>query len=65
MIINHIEKGENFHTDGNKSANVRIQMYEFFFANVLLKSMKVPFLEDTYMISFFERIVRKRDTKAK
>jgi hypothetical protein len=38
-------------------------MYEFFFSNALLKSMKIPFLEDTYMIAYFERVVRKRDTK--
>lgn len=62
-IIKHIEKGENFHSDDKQNSSVRIQMYEFFFSNALLKCMKVPFLTDTYMISYFERIVRKRDTK--
>lgn len=47
--------------EGN-SASVRIQMYEFFFANVLMKAMKIPFLEQTYLVAYFERIVRKRDT---
>lgn len=61
-MIKHIDKGENFHSEGNINANLRIQMYEFFFSNALMKSMKVPFMEDTYMISYFERVVRKRDT---
>ena len=58
-VIKHIDKGENFHSEGNQNANLRIQMYEFFFSNSLMKSMKVPFMEDTYMISYFERVVRK------
>jgi len=63
-VLAHIEKGENFQKDKDPNANVRIQMYEFFFANTLLKAMKVPFFEDGYMIAYFERVVRKRDTKA-
>jgi hypothetical protein len=38
-------------------------MYEFFFANVLMKAMKIPFLDETYLVSYFERTIRKRDTK--
>lgn len=62
-VIKHIEKGENFHSGDSQNANVRIQMYEFFFSSALLKAMKMPFIENGYMVSYFERIVRKRDTR--
>ena len=35
-------------------------MYEFFFSNVLIKAMQVPFLDHTYMLAFFENSIRKR-----
>jgi len=62
-VIKHIDKNENFHNEEGKGTSVRIQMYEFFFANTLLKAMKIPFMEDTFLISYFERSIRKRDTR--
>jgi hypothetical protein len=56
--IEHISKLQNFQVDeatGKQAPSVRIQMYEFFFSNSLIKAMQVPFMEDTYMIGFFER----------
>ena len=35
-------------------------MYEFFFSNILLKGMILPFFENMYMVGFFEKIIRKR-----
>lgn len=64
-VISHMNKikEENSQNEEGKNANIKIQMYEFFFANTLLKSMKIPFLENTFLISYFERVVRRRDTK--
>lgn len=35
-------------------------MYEFFFSNILIKAMQVPFLDHAYMLGYFERNMRKR-----
>jgi len=40
---------------GKPNPSVRIQMYEFFFSSILIKAMQVPFMENGYMIGFFER----------
>ena len=54
---------ENFQTENKAEDNgpsIKIQMYEFFFSNVLIKAMQVPFLEHTFMLGFFENWIRKR-----
>lgn len=62
-ILKHIGKMENFQTENKSDENgpsIKIQMYEFFFSNILIKAMQVPFLEHTFMLSFFENTIRKR-----
>ena len=64
-VVSHISKCENFQVEESEKKNnpsVRIQMYEFFFSNILIEAMAVPFQENSYMLGFFERQVRKRDT---
>lgn len=62
-ILKHIGKMENFQTENKTDDNgpsIKIQMYEFFFSNILIKAMQVPFLDHTFMLSFFENNIRKR-----
>lgn len=62
-ILRHIGRLENFQTDNQNDPSgpsVKIQMYEFFFSNILIKAMQIPFLDNSYMIGFFERNMKKR-----
>lgn len=62
-ILKHIGGLENFQTENNREENgssVKIQMYEFFFSQILIKAMQVPFMDHTFMLGFFERNLRKR-----
>ena len=49
--------------DNISTESIRIQMYEFHFSSVLLKLLKIPFLPNSYVLLFFERMIRKRDLK--
>ena len=52
--------GTALRQDFPENMSIKLQMYEFFFSNILLKGMVLPFFEDLYMVGFFEKIIRKR-----
>lgn len=60
--IKHVDKTVPDETQGD---SVKIQMYEFHFSNTLLKLLKIPFLENAYVLLYFERFIRRRDYKSK
>ena len=57
--IKHVDKYEPENNSQNDS--VKIQMYEYHFSNTLLKLLKIPFLENSYVLLYFERFIRRRD----
>lgn len=52
-ILKHIGSLENFQNENKNvknSSTVKIQMYEFFFSQILIKAMQVPFMDHTYIL---------------